>query len=134
MKVRLLNGAVIRADEIKVGDKLLTTLEYGLTTRVLSVRHQVHSEWIEIQTTKGSVIVHPSTHVPVEEQADCVQAKDLALSHILKSRKGSARITGIRLVQEEHTRVILTCDKDKVFLCGQDSPDLVIHNVRLQNC
>lgn len=134
MLVRLACGTVIRADQIKPGDKLVTTLEYGLTVNVHSVRHEPCSEWVEIHTTKGSVIVHPHTHVPVEDHEDCVQAKDLTLSHILKSRRGSARITDIKVNFDEATRVILTCDKSKVFLCGWDAPDLVIHNVRLQNC
>lgn len=134
MKVRLACGTVIRADEIKPGDKLVTTLEYGVLVKVIDVKHEQCSEWIEIHTTKGSVIVHPETHFPVEDSHECVKACDLTLSHLLKSRHGTARITDIRLSLGEHTRVILTCDRSKVFLCGVNAPELVIHNLRLLPC
>jgi hypothetical protein len=134
MLVHCFKRGRIRADEIKPGDRLATPLEFGWSVNVLDVRHEVWSDWLEITTSKGTVVVHPHTHLPVEDSDDCVMAKDLTLSHILHSRTGSARILCVRYIQEEAVRVILTCDKSKVFLCGKDAPDIVIHNVRLANC
>jgi hypothetical protein len=134
MLVHCFKRGRVRADEIRPGDKLATPLEFGWSVNVLDVKHEVWSDWLEITTSRGTVVVHPHTHLPVEDSDDCVMAKDLTLSHILYARTGSARILCVRYIQEEAVRVILTCDRSKVFLCGQDAPDIVIHNIRFPNC
>lgn len=124
---------IITADQIEAGDELKTTQLFGDWVKVLSAKPSTQCWWVEVVTAKsGSVIVHPNTHIPLSEQ-DSKEACDLCLNDIVFTAEGEDRVISLRAFQEDSYRIMLTCFWPKVFLCGKDSPTIVIHNTNSPN-
>lgn len=112
----------IDAGELRQTDELCTPQGFA---PLLRLERHMTSDWIEVTTQDGYVIVTPDHRLHLLTGAE-VRAHDLRIGHWLQARDCPQRVIGLRLIEEAVELVQVELDDPHLYFLGRAS--LLCHN------